>query len=665
MHLNPRQGLAWLPITLILLVAFGLRVWSWDEAPPGITHDEAAHLHDARRIWEGARPIYWDTAYGREPLFDYATAPLVGLLGMKVSTGRLSASIWGTALVAVLYAWAVQAFDRRTALMAAGLMAISFWPLATSRQILRSGMLPVLVTGAMALFWRAVFKNGERHPRRDFILSGLVLGLSFYTYMPARITWLMPVTMGIWLAVADRPRWRKTRHGILIMLLTAAAVAAPLLGYLWSHPELEVRVDELAAPLQALQRGDPSELLDRVGESILLFSHRGDTHWIYNISGNPLLPPALAFLFYLGILLALIKLACTRRPAWGILLLWLLLGTVPALITGVESSSLRAIGAQPAVYVLAALPLVAFGHVVSRWRAWGTWIWVSSLLVGCAILLLTTCRDYFDRWANDSMARVAYHSHLATTVGYLDSVNYDGPVILSSQYPGYYHDPYAAETLVSQAGSAEQWRWYDARFALVFPGAERSLATFPTIAPLDPALASFFEPYAQLIERIELRSDDLSPWIHVYEWSPIQSRSVLPLDRPLAVGDLLRYLGCELWIDAGQAGDELVVITFWEPLRSLPADNQELVIFTHLLDAGDIIAQQDRLDVPSTTWRIGDMFAQLHRLDIPTSMRNGELQVETGVYWRAENTPRLSVWDGATLLGDRILLPSLDQVERR
>jgi hypothetical protein len=54
---KPRSPLAWLSITLIVLIAFGLRVWALDEVPPGVTHDEAAHLQDAQRIWDGARPI--------------------------------------------------------------------------------------------------------------------------------------------------------------------------------------------------------------------------------------------------------------------------------------------------------------------------------------------------------------------------------------------------------------------------------------------------------------------------------------------------------------------------------------------------------------------------------------------------------------------------------
>jgi hypothetical protein len=71
-----RSATTW-ALLLILLVGATLRLARLTEVPPGLTHDEAAHLQDARRIWEGARPIYLTSGYGREPFYDYVTAPLV------------------------------------------------------------------------------------------------------------------------------------------------------------------------------------------------------------------------------------------------------------------------------------------------------------------------------------------------------------------------------------------------------------------------------------------------------------------------------------------------------------------------------------------------------------------------------------------------------------
>ncbi|MEK7785071.1 MAG: phospholipid carrier-dependent glycosyltransferase, partial [Chloroflexota bacterium] len=136
----------------ILFIAFALRAWQLTSVPPGLTHDEAGHGHDAAYILKGIRPIYFTVGYGREPLFDYLNAGLMAGMGASAFTLRFAAACWGMIALAATYRAARLAFDRRVALLALALMAVSFWPLATSRQALRSAMLPGEMALAVALF---------------------------------------------------------------------------------------------------------------------------------------------------------------------------------------------------------------------------------------------------------------------------------------------------------------------------------------------------------------------------------------------------------------------------------------------------------------------------------------------------------------------------------
>jgi 4-amino-4-deoxy-L-arabinose transferase-like glycosyltransferase len=671
-----------------LLVAFALRAWALNVAPPGLTHDEAAHLHDARRIWEGYRPIYLTSAYGREPLYDYATAPLVGLAGMRIITGRLASAFWGTALVALLYAWTARALDRPTALLAAALMALSFWPLSTSRQALRSITNPTTLTAALLLFWQAVYPANSsndfpwhRPPEQmsRFVLAGAILGLSWYTYMPARITWLAPTLLGLSLALTDRPRWRRVRVGLGLMLLTMALVAAPLLVYLAQHPQLEVRVDELAAPLRAFQQGDPGPLWNRAREAATLLSHRGDVHWMYNISGRALLPPVLATLFYLGLLIVAHEILRRRRPAHGLLALWLLLGLAPALITGLESSSLRAIAVQPAVFVVAALPPIALGRrlwprIGQRARAGAMGLTVAAL----ALLGAQSTHDYFHVWAKHRDTRTAYHSHVVQIARYLQAQLDDTPIGISTLYPGPLHDPYATDVALGRENLKRTLRWYDARFALVFPDAAQSRAVFPALAPLDAALWPLFETTAQRLERVELQSDDLSPWFEVYTWQPRQAQANLPLSDPIDVGHVVAFLGHQLNTPTLTPGGTVELLTFWRvqsptpalaPERSagasVPNPQSPLVFFTHVLDdTAQIMGQQDRLDAPAWNWSPGDLLVQLHRFSIEADLAPGLYPLEIGVYVREPGYPRLPVYDSKdpSLVSDHILLSPIEVV---
>jgi 4-amino-4-deoxy-L-arabinose transferase-like glycosyltransferase len=654
-------SLAWLPIVLITLVAFGLRVWALDAVPPGVTHDEAAHLHDAQRIWEGYRPLYLTTAYGREPLYDYASAPLVGLLGMKVPTGRLASALWGTALVVLLYGWVLRAFDRPTAILAAGLVAVSFWPVATSRQILRSITIPAVLVGAVLMFWQGVYPRAGRHRLRHFLYAGLLLGLGWYTYLPARITWLAPALFGGSLALTDRPRWRQIWRGLVLMLVVMGLVALPLVAYLARHPELEVRVAELAAPLRSLQEGDWGPLWSRLRQTALLFSHQGDVQWIYNISGRPLLPPVLAVLFFAGIGIAVVEALRGRQLACRLLLLWLVLGAAPALVTGLESSSLRAIAAQPAVYALAALAAATLGRMLVRLAPDRLARAGLPFLVGAGLGWAGTCTvvDYFHTWADHRDTRVAYHTHLVEMVRYVARGPQEMPTGISTLYPGPLHDPYAADVILTEPEQSETIRWYDGRSALVFPDAEQAAALFPALAPLDPILMSLFEPAANLVERVTLRPDDLSPWFTVYSWEPRKAQSGLQLDRSANLGEVLTLVGQDLRTPEIAPGGTVELITFWVP-RIRPAADFELVLFTHLVQGGRVVAQQDRLDVPPSSWRPGELFAQLHRFSLPADEPAGVYTLEGGAYQPGDPYSPLPVYEGGRELGNRVVLSSVE-----
>jgi len=658
----------------ILLLGALLRLYHLQTVPPGFTHDETAHLQDAQRIWEGARPLYLTSGYGREPLFDYATAPLVGLLGMKAYTGRLSSVTWGLLLVAATYTALRGPLGKLNALAATLLLAVSFWPLSTSRQVLRSVTMPVLFATAVALFWRGLYRPG--HNLGHFVGAGTLLGLGFYTYMPARAMWAVPVLFWLSLAAFERCRFAAHARGVLLMLAVAAFVAGPLIAHLASHPELEVRVAELAWPLRAALSGQPRPLLERVAETALMFSGRGDTHWMYNLSGRPLLPLPLTLLFYAGLALALARL---RQPGPRLMLLWLLIGIAPALLTGLESCSLRAIGTQPAVFGLCALPLAELQRQTKR-RVSRPALQRLPLVLTLLIAGSTTAgtfHSYFVQWANHPDVRVAYHVHLAAEADYLDQQQPQEPLVLSTFYPAQPHDPATLAVLRGKPGPA--LRWCDGRGALVLPDTDVARLLLPGGLPLDPALEALVHPYARPLPPISLRPTDLVTRVTVLEWDIRQARAALPdqvpvaihqgdalppdhayqpLSLPVQLGQRLSLLGYQLLTPTLQPEQELVLVTFWQVRQ--PGDGSELVLFAHLMDdQSHIVGQSDRLDAPAWNWHAGDVLAQVHRISIPAGTPPGSYHLQTGAY-RPGDAQRLQIQLSGRPVGDRILLQPVE-----
>ncbi|MBE9507933.1 MAG: hypothetical protein IMY86_07760, partial [Chloroflexi bacterium] len=199
---NPRPRIGRWALAFIILLAAFLRLYRLDAIPPGFTHDESGHGHDAVAILHGARPIYETVGYGREPLYDYLVAGLMAIFGPTGGVLRFSSVPLGLVALLATFAWTRLAFDRPTALAATALQAASFWSLSTSRQALRSGLLPALFTIAVYFYWRAVYgaTGGEAGHmsgvgargllvvlRRPYVLFALFIGATLYAYIPARL----------------------------------------------------------------------------------------------------------------------------------------------------------------------------------------------------------------------------------------------------------------------------------------------------------------------------------------------------------------------------------------------------------------------------------------------------------------------------------------------
>jgi hypothetical protein len=480
----------------------------------------------------------------------------------------------------------------------------------------------------------------------------------------------MPLVLGLFfLYMLSR---RRLAWGVLLALAVAAVVAAPLFSYLAAHPSAEIRIGQLDQPLHALLRADPGPLFDRLRETLPMLSLQGDTFIPYNIPGKPLLGPVMSVLFYAGLALALWR---WRRPAYALALLWLIVGLGPALVTGIEAVNLRAIAAQPVVYLFPALSLQALG----QWLGGdGRTLARRPLIVlGCVVLFagvaVLTYLDYFLRWAQDRDVRVHYHTHLAAIADYVGA-RPDQTFVISTLYPGQYHDPRVVEARLG--GNDHHLRWADGRGAWVLPAgesADQAVAfIIPAAVPLDSDLASALPTSVAWVERVSLRPDDFSPAFEVYRWRD----ETAPQGPPLAqLGDQLRLLEVELPASQVAPGQALELLTTWQVIERLPAD-RDAVLFAQVLDAtGNVVAQQDRLDAPSWNWHPGDRFLQLLRLPLPSDLAPGSYRPILGAYTVPDrvdavlagrepdpSNPRLPVVRDGAAVGDMLELPSIEVV---
>ena len=679
----------------ILLLAVFLRLGGLATVPPGLTHDEAVHGLTAWEIVEGARPLYIPIANGREPLFDYATAAVMALIGPSGFAVRLTAVYFSLLLFALSYAWVRRAFNERVALLTLATFALNFWAVMTARHALRSITLPTLFTAAVLLWWWVAFQPVSpsasqlvSHPKSKIQnlkskiaipLAGFLLGLAAYTYFPIRLLWvLFPAAVASWWLIA--PAWAaRAWRPTLLLLGVATLTAAPLAVYLWQTPTAEARISQLAQPIETARVGDFAPLLANSTAALrsLVVPSAGDSAWRYNIAGQPLLPNFFAWLAGFGLLILLWQ---WRKPAHSFVLIWFGLALLPVLVTGSALSVPRAIGLQPVLFLLPALALDwALGRgereeergsrgageqgsrgaeaipnpqsairnpqspvPVAGWLAIG-------LLYG--LMGLQTVQGYFVEWANHPEVRLQYEAAVVTA---LHSLNDPPPTsaALSVATPGRYHAQ-AIALLSTQYSALSTQRFFNGQHSLLLPsGAENPTVIFvgaaQPAAEWEPLMADF-----AAVTILPQPATDIDQPIVVYTAPAAQVRAgwqaaVAEPETAVVFGQTVRLVGHI----ATQEEGVLRLQTLWEVVGEV-SGTAEQILFAQLLGPDGVpIAQNDRLDVPSNQWQVGDWFWQMHLLSLPTGANAADLPLIIGFYDVAEPLRRWEVVVGGRGAGD-------------
>jgi 4-amino-4-deoxy-L-arabinose transferase-like glycosyltransferase len=621
-------------LAAILLIAVWFRAYDLLAIPPGLTHDEANHGREAIGILQGRLALFFPLNYGSEPLYSYTVAGLMALVGRNLLALRLVAVIFNLGAIAVTYRWARRALGLPVALAGAALMAVSFWPVAASREALRAGMMPFFAASAALFFWLLYTRRPGKRVETGWLVAGftLCLAATLYNYLAARVWWLLFPAFLLYLALAHRRQFRRLWRPALTGLLLAGLLTVPMFVYLQLHPEAQTRLQMLDSTLGRALQGELGPLLRNSSGALLAFvwPGQGDRFLAYNIPGRPVLDGLSALFLIAGLMAALWR---WRQPPYAFLLLWFGAGIIPSLLTGATANTTRNAAAMPATYLLAAVGFVAL--VARWWRPGATRARV--IAVGALLWMLVTgaltADAYFRRWGNSPDVRAAYQQTLVAQVEYLKAEAPQGAVI-SSVYPGAAHDPGIGLVL---AGDRPAWRWVDARTALVFPQGRVSLLAAPSSTPPHPLFAQWSQP----LETVEMRAGDLDPSFTVFRLSPPDwPERMAEFGAGQAALALLQAGWQDASVRAGEVAEMMLVWRVIGPAGVGPVqagiDATDVVFFTHVMaDPATVLAQQDAITAPSWAWQAGDIVVQIHQIVIPAESAPGVYETRVGLYDRA------------------------------
>ncbi len=618
-------------IVMIMLLAFILRAGWHETAPGGWRDDELSNaLVVSQHVLDGEVQLYYDDASGHEGLYHWMQAATMALFGPGVWGVRGTSMLLGAASVLLTYLLARRMYDPRVALLAAFLLAVSFWGMMYSR----SGQRHILVTTTTLLgfwtLWSALPGDDEESDQPRWILfalAGAVTGIGFYSYFASRGVPLIVLAWLIAMAVLNRAYAVRVWRGVLLALGVAALLVIPLVIVLQGQPEAEARVKELALPIYDAQNGDFSTLGQYTLTTLSMFTHNGDDEALYNIPHRPVFGPLAGLLFWAGVILSLWWAFGLRRdPASAFLLLWLGAGLAPGVLSVPAASLGHTILAQSPTMILVAVAVITGIDALGE-RLPGV---DGRVLLAAGVLLVggweayRGIHDYYVIWPGDDFMRVLHHSDVVSAAR---AANAGGLTSERLAVAGYLTEPWDGQavevTLDDATVSALRW---NPQYTRLYPAG----GGFALV----PAYLSDSWGVAELIPLID------SPYLYGMpnppEWpgEPLEDfTNGLDL---MAVSEItINKDGIAELTTTWQARDSLDLPSY--ALYSKPPApgenaNPRLAIFVHVLDeTGSWAAGSDGLWIDPYTLQAGDVFTQRHTLDI-SGLASGRYSISAGLY---------------------------------
>lgn len=703
---NLPSRLALFYLIFVITLAFGLRVVHLNTLPLSLSLDEAVDGLDALQLVRlGWLTPFLQNNFGRETLFFYLQGLLLELAGISIFSLRFASVLAGTLTISLLYTVGQRLRPERetfkhansslVSLLAATGLAVSYWHLYFSRVSLRAVLLPPLLLALIWCFWRGwylpsrpnSFLKGGRTRNGWLAAAGFLLGLTFYTYLAARLLPVLFVTFVAVELIRNQPARKRNLLGFLIFAGTAALTAIPLVLYFQQNPQA---LNSRTGAISVFASDTPVAMFG--GNLLALLRLHFFTHtWLGQW-------PALDLLAAVGLLAGMLTcLYHFKEPACLFLLLWWAIGTAPILFSTQDwtatTTLLRGIIAWPALYLLSAMGLAAVGQRISEavktsvsLNYTQNRLFVSSplrLFIPLMLLLIfsgiTSSYNYFSIWAttyndfSDHPPRLAHYLNHQAGQLTLTPLQFYGETaanfLLQARYPNLRNGDATAvrALLVSHPASVyllPDKSTAESLFVLLVPTATNQ-GTAYLLPPLTPAQTEALSRHTRAASPLSTLLDgEGEPIAQVYPlaadapflptgeqesaWQPIQAsfKSEVLLASYRVEPAILK------------PGETVTLFLNWQAQQPIDGD---YYLFIHLFDVaqgrrwGQVNTPLTGLLFNAHRWPVGLTVPDAHSFALPGDAPDGAYRFEVGLY-EAASQQRLPVSTDTAPANDKLIL---------
>ena len=367
---GPQIPWFWVLLGLVLLLAAFFRFYRLAAVPAEMTSDHAEKLLDVYDIMQGQHRVFFPRNTGREPWQMYMTVAVMALLHLPLShlALKVGTSLVSLATIPAVYFLGREALDREVGLLAAALVSVSTWHISITRVGLRFPLTALPAALSLGFLFRALRTNR----RLNYVLCGLTFGLGLYGYTPIRILALAIAGCVVVKLLSERRDirewgWWSFAGNVALIPLATAIAFAPLGRFMFDDPKMFwfralSRAPKAGTPFLETVR----QFVAALPRTLLMFNWTGDVVWVNTVPLLPVLSDLAGALLILGLVFALWRLVRSRQTVFAYLLISTLVLLLPSTLSlafpNENPSVVRAAGAIPFVFLLAAVPLALLLH---------------------------------------------------------------------------------------------------------------------------------------------------------------------------------------------------------------------------------------------------------------------------------------------------------------
>lgn len=362
--------------SVLLLVVVGVclfyRFYRLDTVPYDPVSDHAEKLLDVADVLDGQFRVFFPRNTGREAFQFFWTALVAKVFntGITFFSLKLGTTLIGLLTLYYVYRLGVEIGNRWVGLFAVLFCGFSYWANIQSRIGLRFPLYPGFY--APMLFY--LLRGLKRGNRNDFIWAGIWMGIGLQGYTSYRIVPFVAVAAFILYVVhhVTKESRQFALVGLVILGLVSLAVFMPLFRFTLQNPDMVLfrsltRMSSVERPLPGSPLGI---LLSNTWAALVMFFWDNGDVWVHSIPHRPALDVISAALFFLGVVLVIVRYA--RRRSWVDLFMlvsipMLLLSSILSLAFPNENPNLnRTAAAYVPVFLILGIGMDALVSAVRR-----------------------------------------------------------------------------------------------------------------------------------------------------------------------------------------------------------------------------------------------------------------------------------------------------------